>query len=139
VLRRRPVHDTALRYGKRVYAIDIDPDMLHRAKALVAETSNCKFIAPEAMNVEAVVPENRSIMCFSQILLRRARQARLGPLRLGDPANQRDIGHRQLALPTARGNGRSWPVARPSPSCDILNERYARREINKVEYEENTG
>ena len=54
---RSNVHDAALRYGKRVYAIDIDPDMLDQARALVAEASNCKFSVAEAMNVEAVVPE----------------------------------------------------------------------------------
>ena len=42
-----------------VYAIDIDPDMLDRARTLVARAnaSNCEFIVADAMNVEQSVPE----------------------------------------------------------------------------------
>ena len=45
--------------ASRVFAIDIDADMLDRAKTLVADTnpSNCEFIVADAMNVSAVVPE----------------------------------------------------------------------------------
>jgi SAM-dependent methyltransferase len=43
----------------RVYAIDIDPAMLDRARARVATagTTNCQFVAADAMTVDAVVPE----------------------------------------------------------------------------------
>jgi SAM-dependent methyltransferase len=42
----------------RVYAIDIDSDLLERARALVATAgaTNCDFIVADAMNVTAVVP-----------------------------------------------------------------------------------
>jgi SAM-dependent methyltransferase len=45
--------------AKRVYAIDIDPVMLDRARARVAETrtDNCEFVVADAMAVDAVVPE----------------------------------------------------------------------------------
>jgi SAM-dependent methyltransferase len=47
------------RIAKRVYAIDIDPAMLDRARARVAVESaaNCKFVVANAMTVDAVVPE----------------------------------------------------------------------------------
>jgi hypothetical protein len=88
------------------------------------------------MNVEAVVPESVDYvflantfhgvpdklgLAWSVAAILRPREI----LGIVDPAS-----------PTARGNGRSRPTARPSPCCDILNERYAGREINKVEYEE---
>jgi len=43
----------------RVYAIDIDPAMLDRAQARVAATGaiNCRFVAADAMTVDAVLPE----------------------------------------------------------------------------------
>jgi ubiquinone/menaquinone biosynthesis C-methylase UbiE len=43
----------------RVYAIDIDPAMLDRARARVAaaDATNCQFVAADAMTVDAVVPE----------------------------------------------------------------------------------
>src|SRR5215831_12437047 len=42
-----------------VYAIDIDPAMLDRARALVAATgaSNCHFVLVDAMTFDAVVPK----------------------------------------------------------------------------------
>lgn len=42
----------------RVYAIDIDPAMLHRAQARVAASGarKCDFIVADAMTVEAIVP-----------------------------------------------------------------------------------
>jgi SAM-dependent methyltransferase len=45
--------------AKRVYAIDIDPSVLDRARARVAEASaaNCEFFVADAMVVDAVVPE----------------------------------------------------------------------------------
>jgi protein-L-isoaspartate O-methyltransferase len=45
--------------AESVYAIDIDPAMLDRARALVAGTgaSNCHFILADAMTFDAVVPE----------------------------------------------------------------------------------
>ena len=45
--------------ASRVYAIDIDPELLDRARTLVADVnaSNCKFIATDAMNLQTVVPE----------------------------------------------------------------------------------
>ena len=45
--------------AKRVYAIDIDPAMLDRARARVAATgvANCEFVVADAMTVDAVVPE----------------------------------------------------------------------------------
>ena len=47
------------RIAKRVYAIDIDPVMLDRARARVAEAraDNCEFVEADAMAVDAVVPE----------------------------------------------------------------------------------
>jgi len=46
------------RIAARVYAIDIDSDLLERARALVATAgmTNCDFIVADAMNVTAVVP-----------------------------------------------------------------------------------
>jgi SAM-dependent methyltransferase len=46
------------RMARKVYAIDIDPQMLGRAKALVAKAgaTNCDFIEADAMDVAAVVP-----------------------------------------------------------------------------------
>ena len=43
----------------RVYAIDIDPTMLDRARALVAAAgvANCDFVLADAMALDAVVPE----------------------------------------------------------------------------------
>jgi SAM-dependent methyltransferase len=43
----------------RVYAIDIDPAMLDRARALVAAAgaANCRFVVADAMTIHAVVPE----------------------------------------------------------------------------------
>ena len=43
----------------RVYAIDIDPDLLDRTRArvAVAEGTNCRFVVADAMRVDAVVPE----------------------------------------------------------------------------------
>jgi ubiquinone/menaquinone biosynthesis C-methylase UbiE len=43
----------------RVYAIDIDPDMLDRARVRVAEAgaTNCDFVMADAMTVDAIVPE----------------------------------------------------------------------------------
>ena len=45
--------------ASRVYAIDIDPKMLDRARTLVAEAnaSNCEFIVADAMDIQAIVPE----------------------------------------------------------------------------------
>ena len=45
--------------ASRVFAIDIDSDMLDRARTLVAEAnaSNCEFIVADAMDIEAVVTE----------------------------------------------------------------------------------
>ncbi len=47
------------RIAQRVYAIDIDPAMLDRARARVAEAriDNCEFVVADAMAVDAVVPE----------------------------------------------------------------------------------
>jgi SAM-dependent methyltransferase len=47
------------RVASRVHAIDIDPDMLDRARALVAEekTNKCQFILADATNIETVVPK----------------------------------------------------------------------------------
>jgi SAM-dependent methyltransferase len=47
------------RIAKRVYAIDIDPAMLDRARACGAEAriDNCEFLVADAMAVDAVVPE----------------------------------------------------------------------------------
>jgi ubiquinone/menaquinone biosynthesis C-methylase UbiE len=47
------------RIALRVYAIDIDPCMLDRARARIAATgaSNCRFVAADAMMVAAVLPE----------------------------------------------------------------------------------
>jgi SAM-dependent methyltransferase len=46
--------------AKRVYAIDIDPVMLDRARTRVAEAraNNCEFVVADAMAVDAVVPES---------------------------------------------------------------------------------
>ena len=43
----------------RVYAIDIDPVMLDRARVRVAEVgaTNCDFVPADAMTVDAIVPE----------------------------------------------------------------------------------
>ena len=43
----------------RVYAIDIDPDLLDRTRARVgvAGGTNCRFVVADAMRVDAVVPE----------------------------------------------------------------------------------
>jgi SAM-dependent methyltransferase len=48
-----------VRIAKRVYAIDIDPAVLDRARARVAEAraANCEFAVANAMDVDAVVPE----------------------------------------------------------------------------------
>jgi ubiquinone/menaquinone biosynthesis C-methylase UbiE len=48
-----------VRTAKRVYAIDIDPAILDRARARVAETgaANCEFFVANAMAVDTVVPE----------------------------------------------------------------------------------
>jgi ubiquinone/menaquinone biosynthesis C-methylase UbiE len=45
--------------AKRVYAIDIDPVMLDRARTRVAEAraNNCEFVVADAMAIDAVVPE----------------------------------------------------------------------------------
>jgi SAM-dependent methyltransferase len=45
--------------AKRVYAIDIDPVMLDRARARVAAASvaNCELVVADATTVDAVVPE----------------------------------------------------------------------------------
>jgi len=45
--------------AKHVYAIDIDPAMLDRARARVAAAgvANCEFVVADAMTVDAVVPE----------------------------------------------------------------------------------
>jgi len=47
------------RIAKRVHAIDIDPAMLDRARALVAAAgaANCRFALADATAVDAVVPE----------------------------------------------------------------------------------
>jgi SAM-dependent methyltransferase len=43
----------------RVYAIDIDPDMLDctRARVAAAGATNCHFVVADAMRIDAVVPE----------------------------------------------------------------------------------
>jgi ubiquinone/menaquinone biosynthesis C-methylase UbiE len=48
-----------VRTAKRVYAIDIDPAILDRARARVAEAgaANCEFLVANAMAVDTVVPE----------------------------------------------------------------------------------
>jgi len=45
--------------AERVYAIDIDPAMLDRARARVAAAgvANCELVVADAMTVDAVVPE----------------------------------------------------------------------------------
>ena len=45
--------------AKRVYAIDIDPVMLDRARARLAEAraDNCEFVVTDAIAVDLVVPE----------------------------------------------------------------------------------
>ena len=47
------------RIAGRVYAIDIDPAVLERARARAAaeRATNCKFVAADAMTVDTVVPE----------------------------------------------------------------------------------
>jgi SAM-dependent methyltransferase len=47
------------RIAKRVYAIDIDPVMLERARTRVAAAgpTNCEFVVADAMIVDAMVPE----------------------------------------------------------------------------------
>jgi ubiquinone/menaquinone biosynthesis C-methylase UbiE len=47
------------RIADRVYAIDIDPAMLDRARARAAAAgaTNCKFVVADAMNVDTVVQE----------------------------------------------------------------------------------
>ncbi len=47
------------RIAKRVYAIDIDPAVLDRARAHVAEAraANCAFVVANAMAVATIVPE----------------------------------------------------------------------------------
>jgi ubiquinone/menaquinone biosynthesis C-methylase UbiE len=47
------------RIAKRVYAIDIDPVMLNRARSRVAaaRADNCKFVVADAMAIDAVVAE----------------------------------------------------------------------------------
>ena len=44
----------------RVYAIDIDPDLLDRTRARVEATgaTNCHFVVADAMRVDAVVPQS---------------------------------------------------------------------------------
>src|SRR5262249_31045150 len=48
-----------VRIAKRVYAIDIDPAVLARARAPAweARAANCEFVVASAMAVDAVVPE----------------------------------------------------------------------------------
>ena len=53
------------RIASRVYAIDIDPDMLDRARALVGEASNCEFILADAMNIASVVPKPADYVLFA--------------------------------------------------------------------------
>src|SRR5215471_10301370 len=45
--------------AERIYVIDIDPDMLDRARAQVtaAGATNCHFVVADAMRIDAVVPE----------------------------------------------------------------------------------
>jgi ubiquinone/menaquinone biosynthesis C-methylase UbiE len=43
--------------ASRVYAIDIDPKMLDRARALVGKAGDCRFMVADAMNIAAVVPK----------------------------------------------------------------------------------
>lgn len=43
------------RIASRVYAIDIDPEMLDRARALTGEANNCEFLLADAMNLDSVV------------------------------------------------------------------------------------
>jgi SAM-dependent methyltransferase len=47
------------RIADTVYAVDIDPAMLDRARATVASagTTNCHFVSADAMTFDAVVPE----------------------------------------------------------------------------------
>jgi tRNA G37 N-methylase Trm5 len=47
------------RISGRVYAIDIDPAVLERARArtATANTTSCKFVVADAMTVDTVVPE----------------------------------------------------------------------------------
>ncbi|MDB5407101.1 MAG: class SAM-dependent methyltransferase [Rhodospirillales bacterium] len=46
------------RIARRVYAIDIDPQMLDRARELLVQegVENCEFIQADAMDLPAVVP-----------------------------------------------------------------------------------
>ena len=45
--------------ASRVYGIDIDPDIIERARALVSDTKagNCEFIIADAMDIRVVMPE----------------------------------------------------------------------------------
>jgi ubiquinone/menaquinone biosynthesis C-methylase UbiE len=43
--------------ASRVYAIDIDRQMLDRARTVIGEVTNCRFTVADAMNIQAVVPE----------------------------------------------------------------------------------
>jgi ubiquinone/menaquinone biosynthesis C-methylase UbiE len=43
--------------ASRVYAIDIDCEMVDRARAATAEATNCEYILADAMNIQAIVPE----------------------------------------------------------------------------------
>jgi SAM-dependent methyltransferase len=51
----------------RVFAIDIDPEMLARAKVLVAakRATNCDFILADAMRIETVVPQPVDYVFFA--------------------------------------------------------------------------
>jgi ubiquinone/menaquinone biosynthesis C-methylase UbiE len=53
--------------AKRVYAIDIDPAVLDRARARVAAAgaANCEFVVADAMAVAAVVPERVDYVCLA--------------------------------------------------------------------------
>jgi len=103
------------RIAKRVYAIDIDPVMLNRARSRVAEAraDNCKFAVADAMAVDAIVPEPVDYVFLAntfhgvpdQLGLGRAVAAVLKPKGL--------LGDHQLASSAARGNSGSRTVARP--------------------------
>lgn len=45
--------------ASRVYAIDINPELVNRARTLVAQktASTCEFIVADAMDIQVVVPE----------------------------------------------------------------------------------
>jgi SAM-dependent methyltransferase len=53
--------------AKRVYAVDIDPAMLDRVRARVAEVraGNCELLVANAMVVDAVVPEPVNYVFFA--------------------------------------------------------------------------